>query len=82
MQCEDSTIVSAHRKKPSGVALYWITCRDEETTELLDSHSFSTMHNAQLNRIDYEESKDPTGHICKVDIEVIPIGELPPQFKK
>lgn len=72
----------ARRRKPPGVVLYWVVCRDKDSTDLLDSHSFSTMDDARRFQIDYEERADPPGHICKVDIEVIPTGELPPKFKK
>ena len=62
--------------------LYWVVCRDENTTELLDSHSFSTIDEALRFQIDYKERADPPDHICKVDIEVILTGDLPPKFRK
>lgn len=70
------------RKRLPGVVLYWVVCRDEDTTELLDSYSFSTIDEARRFQIDYEERADPPGHICKVDIEVILTGDLPPKFRK
>jgi hypothetical protein len=72
----------ARGKKSPGIVLYWVTSRDEDTTELLDSHSFPTMKDAKRYRLDYEERVDPPGHICRVDIEVILTGEQPPRFKR
>jgi len=72
----------ARRKKPPGVVLYWVVCRDEDTTELLGSHSFPTLDEARRFKIDYEERVDPPGHICNVDVEVILTGEVPPKFRK
>lgn len=53
----------ARRKTPPGVVLYWVVCRDEGTTELLDSHNFSTIDEARRFQIDYEERVNPPGHI-------------------
>ncbi len=72
----------ARRRNLAGITLYWVVARDESTTELVGSHSFVRMKEAELYMVDYAERRDPPGRVCEVKIEVLPTGELPKQFLK
>jgi hypothetical protein len=53
--------MAARRRQLAGAVLYWVTVRDEDTTELLNSWSFRTFKEAERKKIEQEEALDPPG---------------------
>jgi hypothetical protein len=44
--------MTARRRQLAGAVLYWVTVRDEDTTELLNSWSFRTLKEAERKKIE------------------------------
>ena len=65
-------------RKLAGLVLYWVVARNEDTTELVDQHSFRTEKEAKDYMIGYEEQLAPRE--CTVKIEPIPVHMFPPKF--
>ena len=53
--------MTARRRKLAGAVLYWVTVRDEDTTELLNSWSFRTLKEAEYKKIEQEEATSQLG---------------------
>ena len=75
-------IMAPRRRKLAGAVLHWVTARDEDTTELLNSWSFRTLKEAERKRIEQEEAAEPPGHQTNVAIETLPtlLNRMPPKF--
>jgi hypothetical protein len=76
--------MTARRRKLAGAVLYWVTVRDEDTTELLNSWSFRTLKEAERKKIEQEEAVDPPGHQTNVAIEALStaLNLMPQRFLK
>jgi len=76
--------MSPRRRKLAGDALYWVTVRDEDTTELLNSWSYKTYKEAESKKLEQEEALDPPGRQTSVAIETLPtlLNQRPPKFIK
>jgi hypothetical protein len=76
--------MTAGRRKLAGAVLYWVTVRDEDTTELLNSWSFRTLKEAERKKIEQEEAVDPPGHQTNVAIEALStvLNLMPQRFLK
>ena len=71
------------KRELPGAALYWVTMRNEDTSELLKSWSFKEREKAEAKKIEQGEALDPQGIQCAMDIEMTFMpGEMPPKFKK
>ena len=71
------------RQQLSGPSLLWVTVRNEDTTELLNSWSYRDRQQAEAKKMEQEEALDPPGIQTVVDYEWTHMpGELPPKFKK
>jgi hypothetical protein len=74
----------ARRRKLAGAVLYWVTVRDEDTTELLNTWSFRTLKEAESKKIEEEEAVDPPGRQTNVAIEPLStvLNLMPQRFLK
>lgn len=76
--------VSSRRKRPDAV-LYWVTVRDDETTQLVGNpRSFRTLKEAESKKFELEEALDPSGRHTTVAIEPLStvLNLMPPEFLK
>ena len=76
--------MAPRRRQLAGAVLHWVTVRDEDTTELLNSWSFLTLKEAERKRIEQEEAADPPGRQTNVAIETLStlLNQMPPKFLK
>jgi hypothetical protein len=51
--------MSRGSRKLAGAVLYWVTVRDEDTGELLNSWSFRTLKETGSKKMEQEEALDP-----------------------
>lgn len=73
------------RRKLAGAVLYWVTVRDDETTQLVGNpRSFRTLKEAESKKFELEEALDPSGRHTTVAIEPLStvLNLMPPEFLK
>ena len=73
------------RRKLAGAVLYWVTVRDDETTQLVGNpRSFRTLKEAESKKFELEEALDPSGRHTTVAIEPLStvLNLIPPEFLK
>lgn len=68
------------RKRSSGL-LHWVTVRNEDTGEPLNSWSYTDMSEAHGKKMEQEEALDPPGIQTDVAIETWPPGMFPQKIK-
>lgn len=76
--------MAPRRHQQAGAVLYWVTVRDEDTTELLNCWSFRSLKDAEQKKIEQDEAVDPPGRQTSVAIETLPtlLNQIPRKFLK
>lgn len=57
--------------------VYWVVVRSLNTGEVLNARSYRTHKEAAFAEYGSREAPDPEGHACKVEIEILQVGEYP-----
>jgi hypothetical protein len=70
------------RSKISTGILYWVTVRNEDTGELLNTWQFTDLGRAEIKKIEQDEALDPPGIQTDVQIETLPAGLSPSRLKR
>jgi hypothetical protein len=69
------------RHKLPGIVTYFVVDREESTQELVYSHGFPTIKEAELFKMEYAERPTPQGRTADVTIEVLLTGTFPERFE-